>query len=411
MKPNYTGFPLAEIYFNAMLNRGHTEGSADYYARQVKKVERFMADNGLETYTEQTGSSFLSWWIKTQNPSREFQDRVSVVVQRLNQMAAGEEISFTKPRKEAVLLPECIRNGIESYCQFQAGHCGLKDSTLKYHIHTLERFFQESGVMDFSGITLPLIEKGFRQSTHKRAYRTVIRKFTLFLYQKGYIQTDLSGRIAQVLPSVPNSRPLPSVYSDTEIALLLDAVDRGTMKGCRDFAILTLAARLGLRASDICGMTLGEVDFRHDEIRIVQKKTSVPLKLPLLPEARDALSDYIDRRCCTDPEDVIFRRCQAPHKGLTHTGLWCIMRKYLKASGVEPGGRRRGPHALRSSLASSMVGRDVPYYAVQKVLGHESPQAAKSYIRIDLAGLRKFTIPVPEASGNFAGCLEGGGGR
>ena len=84
------------------------------------------------------------------------------------------------------------------------------------------------------------------------------------------------------------------------------------------------------------------------------------------------------------------------------------MRKYLKASGVEPGRRRRGTHALRSSLASSMVGKEVPYYAVQKVLGHESPQAARSYIRIDLAALQKFVIPVPGASGNFAECLKGG---
>lgn len=408
MKPNYTGFPLAETYFNAMRNKGHTDGSADYYARQVKKIERFMAENGLETYTEQTGASFLSWWVKSQSPSEELQSRVSVVIQRLNQMTAGEEITFKKPRKEAVLLPGRIRAGIESYCRFQAEHCGLKDGTLKYHMHALEQFFQESGVTDFPDITLQLIETGFRQSTHKQAYKTAIRKFMLFLYQKGYIQTDFSEQIPRILPGVPNSQPLPSVYSDAEIALILGAVDRGTMKGCRDFAILTLAARLGLRASDICGMTLGEVDFDHDEIRIVQKKTSVPLKLPLLPEVRDALSAYIGRRCCTDPEDVIFRQCRAPHQKLTHVGLWCIMRKYLKASGVEPGRRRRGTHALRSSLASSMVGMDVPYHAVQKVLGHESPQAARSYIRIDLAGLRKFTIPVPDASGNFARCLEGG---
>ena len=408
MKPNYTGFPLAEIYFNAMRNKGHTEGSADYYARQVKKIEQFMAENGLETYTGQTGASFFSWWIKAQNPSKELQDRVSVVIQRLNQMVAGEEITFTKPRKGMVLLPERIRGGIESYCQFQTEHCGLKDGTLKYHIHALEQFFQESGTEDFTEITLQLIEKGFHQSTHKQAYRTAIRKFMLFLYQKGCIQTDFSEQIPRILPSVPNSHPLPSVYSDAEIALILDAVDRGTMKGCRDFAILTLAARLGLRASDICGMTLGEVDFNHDEIRIVQKKTSVPLKLPLLPEVKDALSAYIDRRCCTDPEDVIFRQCRAPYQKLTHTGLWCIMRKYLKLSGVEPGRRRRGTHALRSSLASSMVGKDVPYYAVQKVLGHESPQAARSYIRIDLAALQKFVIPVPGASGNFAEFLKGG---
>ena len=408
MKPNYTAFPLAQKYFNAMLNKGHTEGSADYYARQVKKVERFMAENGMETYTEQTGLSFLSWWVEAQKPSKELQSRVSVVIQRLNQMVAGEEITFAKPRKEKILLARHIRAGIESYCQFQNEYCGLKDATLKYHIHALEKFFQETGIGDFPDITLPLIEKGFLQSSYKQAYKTAIRKFMSFLYQKGYILTDFSEQIARTLPSVPNSHPLPSVYSDDEISHILCAVDQGTMKGCRDFAILTLAARLGLRASDICRMTLRNVDFNHGEISIVQKKTSVPLKLPLLPEVRDALSAYISRRRCTEPEDVIFRQCHAPYQELTHTGLWCIMRKYLKVSGVEPGRRKRGTHALRSSLASSMVGNGVPYHAVQKVLGHESPQAARSYIRIDMAGLQKFTIPVPDTSGNFAECLKGG---
>lgn len=408
MKPNYTGFPLAEKYFFAMCNKGHTKGSADYYARQVKKVERFMTENDLKTYTKQIGTLFLSWWIKTQNPSKQLQSNVSVVIQRLNQMVSGEEITFKKPRKKIVLLTESIRTGIESYCQFQKEHCGLKDTTLKCHIYTLEHFFQKSGIEDFSDITLQLIEKGFSQSTNKRAYKTTLRKFMLFLYQKGYIPTDFSEQILHILPSVPNSYPLPSVYSDAEISRILGAIDQSTMKGCRDFAILTLAARLGLRASDICGMTLRNVDFDHGEIRIVQKKTSIPLKLPMLPEVRDALLAYISRRCYTDPEDFIFRQCRAPHQELTHAGLWCIMRKYLKASGVKPGNRKRGTHALRSSLASSMVEKDVPYYAVQKVLGHESPQAARSYIRIDLAGLRKFTIPVPAASGNFAKYLKGG---
>ncbi len=332
MRPNYTGFPLAGIYFNAMLSKGHTKGSADYYARQVKKVERFMAENGLETYTAQTGASFLSWWIKEQNPSEDLQSKVSVVIQRLNQMVAGEDITFTKPRKVTASLSGCIRDGIESYCQFQTEHYGLKDSTLKYHIRTLEQFFQKSGVEDFSDITLQLIENGFQQSTNRRAYKTVIRKFMFFLYQKGYIPTDFSEHIPRILPNVPNNHPLPSVYSDAEIARILNAIDRSTMKGCRDFAILTLAARLGLRASDIYEMTLGAVDFHHNEIRIVQKKTSVPLKLPLLPEVKDALLDYIDRRCCTDPADIIFQRCVAPHQKLTHMGLWCIMRKYLKKS-------------------------------------------------------------------------------
>lgn len=213
-----------------------------------------------------------------------------------------------------------------------------------------------------------------------------------FLYQKGYILTDFSEQITRTLPSVPNSHPLPSVYSDDEISHILGAVDQGTMKGCRDFAILTLAARLGLRASDICGMTLGNVDFNHGEISIVQKKTSVPLKLPLLPEVRDALSAYISRRRCTEPEDVIFRQCHAPYQELTHTGLWCIMRKAKLLHPELFHEDSYTPHSFRHSVAVHMLEAGIPLPVIKNFLGHSSLETTMVYATISQELRDKYLV-------------------
>ena len=211
-----------------------------------------------------------------------------------------------------------------------------------------------------------------------------------------------------ILPRIPNSYPLPSVYTDEEIRAILGSIDRSTVQGSRDFAILMLASSLGIRASDICEMTLEAINFVKNELSFIQKKTSVPLTLPLLPDVKEALLGYLGYRKIDSTDEPIFIQCRAPYHKLNLMVIWTIMRRYVKQSGVDPGHRKRGTHALRSSLASSMVREQVPYYAVQKILGHESPQSTKNYVRIDIGRLREFTLPVPEAYGRFDAFLKGG---
>ncbi|MCL2670446.1 MAG: tyrosine-type recombinase/integrase [Clostridiales bacterium] len=84
-----------------------------------------------------------------------------------------------------------------------------------------------------------------------------------------------------------------------------------------------------------------------------------------------------------------------------------IVRRGIYKAGIIPGGRSCGPHAFRSSLASSMVNDGLPYEAVRKTLGHTDPNAIKSYARLDIEQLRAYALPVPEASGGFADFLCG----
>ena len=92
---NYHGYPLTESYFNAMLNRGHTEGSADYYARLVKKVESYMIICGISNINEEVANSFFEWWVDKSNPSADLQKRMTVILRRLEQMISGDVIDYS----------------------------------------------------------------------------------------------------------------------------------------------------------------------------------------------------------------------------------------------------------------------------------------------------------------------------
>ena len=408
---NYPGYPLTKAYFNAMLDRGHTEGCADYYARLVKKVESYMISRGISDLSEEAVHSFSEWWVNSSNPSDELQKRMTVVVYRLKQMMSGEAIDFSLPRKDPILLPEPIQSSIDTFADFLLRYMELSPDTVKEHVRVLQRFFSVNTISCLKDISLIHIEYGFTQAGQKAVYKSAMRKYLAFLFHEGYIEADLEKALPLILPRVPNKEPLPSVYDDKEIKAILGSVDRSTMQGSRDFAILMIASSLGIRASDICEMTLDMINFDKDELSFVQKKTSVPITLPLLPDVKEALLDYLKYRKFNNTHEPIFIQCRAPYQKLTHMGIWTIMRRHLKRSNVDPGRRRRGTHALRSSLASSMIREQVPYYAVQKILGHESPQSTKNYVRIDINRLRDFTLPAPKAYGKFDAFLKGGEGK
>jgi integrase len=199
---------------------------------------------------------------------------------------------------------------------------------------------------------------------------------------------------------------MPTVYSEEEILRIESAVKRSTSVGKRDYAIVLLATRLGLRLDDIRTMGFDELDFDKDAIRLVQEKTLTALELPMVPELKAAMLDYIlnDR---PDISGVVFRLSYPPYTPLTKTGVIACFERAIRKSGIERGGRGCGPRAFRSSLASSMVNDGVPYEAVRKTLGHIDPNAISHYARLDVERLRPYALPVPDAQGAFSDFLSG----
>ena len=186
-----------------------------------------------------------------------------------------------------------------------------------------------------------------------------------------------------IVPKFKYPNPIPSVYSIEEIRQIEAAVDRSTPRGKRDYAIILMTTRLGIRAGDIVKMFLEQLDFHNSRITLLQSKTGVSLSLPMVSELRYALLDYIENGRRKSPDPHVFLSLYPPYSGFTN---------------ATPG---------RSSLASSMVNDNVSYEAVRRTLGHTSPNAIKSYARVDAEHLRPYSLEPPPATGQFAELLYG----
>ena len=212
-------------------------------------------------------------------------------------------------------------------------------------------------------------------------------------------------------PLVPHHRQtfrVPTTYSRDEILKVEKAIDRSTDIGKRDYAMLLLASRTGLRSCDIVNLTLDDLDFNNSRLRFSQQKTDEALDLPLIPEIKEALEQYIHTGRPHTSERRVFIRHHAPYQGITTSVMRFETSRYFRAAGIDIRGKKHGPHTFRSSLASSMVNSSIPYEAVRRILGHRDPDAIKCYAKLDIELLRQCAIEVPVPSGRFKEFLDGG---
>lgn len=229
--------------------------------------------------------------------------------------------------------------------------------------------------------------------------------FLKYLYKESIVEYDYST----IVPHYTRPFIIPTTYSEDEILKVENAIDRSSKIGISDYTMLLPATRLGMRSGDIAGLTFDEIDFEGNSIHLVQEKTLQMLELPLLPEIKDAIMNYIENaRPTVNDEYPIFLRQNAPYQGITTSAIRFATTKYFRKAGIDISDKKHGLHTFRSSLASSMVNDQVPYDVVRKVLGHTDPNAIKHYAKVDIERLREYAIAVPAPSGVFEAFLKGG---
>ena len=236
-----------------------------------------------------------------------------------------------------------------------------------------------------------------------RWYLSHIRTFLRYAYQSGNTDRDYSG----IVPLFKIPQPYPSVYTAEEIQKIENSVDQSSPHGKRDYAALLLATRLGIRSGDISSMTLECLDFERNLIRLTQHKTGVFIEFPMVSDVKVALERYLQEERTAYDSPYVFLRIVPPYGHISVQAITKIARTAIAVAGIEPGGRKQGAHAFRSSLASSMINDNIPYEAVRKILGHTDQNAIRSYARLDMEQLRGYALPVMEATGIFAEFLEG----
>jgi len=222
-----------------------------------------------------------------------------------------------------------------------------------------------------------------------------LRSFLRFLFVRG----ETRGDLALAIPMVRQERfvNMPRHLPAEDVERLLAACDLSSMTGRRDYALLLLLARLGLRAGEIMALQLEDVRWRGGEI-VVRGKGQVHDRLPLLPDVGEALAIYIqkDRPAC--PSRHVFICRKAPHRGFSHpSSVTTIVMRALERAGLAP--PTRGAHLLRHSLATTMVRRGASFTEIGQVLRHRSPSTTEIYAKVDLAALADVARPWPGAGG------------
>ena len=224
---------------------------------------------------------------------------------------------------------------------------------------------------------------------------TTIRTFLRFLYYAGYHAQDLSGAVPRLRSG--HYERLPSIWPADAVQRLLVAVDRGNPTGKRDYAILLLAARLGMRVGDIKALMLSALQWDTKTIVCVQQKTGRPVTYPLLDDVGWALIDYLQHGRPLTASPYVFVRHSAPFEPFgKHVNLHHIITTYTRRAGIPVPRGPHGMHSLRHTLASALLEQHTPLPVIADILGHLSTQSTQVYLHVDLDALRRCALDPEE---------------
>lgn len=202
-------------------------------------------------------------------------------------------------------------------------------------------------------------------------------------------------RLSQAIPSSSGRRTpvFPMITAEDE-RKLLDSANHTTPAGKRNYAMLLLAIRTGLRSIDIISLKLGDIRWKRNNIEIVQAKTGTPLVLPLLTDVGNAIVDYILNGRPDSQQPYLFLHTQAPYRKLSErSGCYGISCKMMKAAGIRQGAKdRRGFHSLRHYVAARLLSEETPLPIISSILGHRNKDSTKVYLSSDLAHLRACAL-------------------
>lgn len=244
-----------------------------------------------------------------------------------------------------------------------------------------------------SDVTAAVQREAARVSVGSAQYFVAgLRAFLRFCFVEGLVGADLSAAALAVTGRRRSS--LPKGINHTDAMALLAACDRRRSDGRRDYAILVTLLRLGLRAGEVAGLTLDDIDWRAGELAVRGKGGRVD-RLPLPADVGEAIAGYLRRGRPRTLRREVFLRALAPIGPLGRGGVSFVVRRACGRAGAVP----VGAHRLRHTLACEMVAAGVPLPEIGQVLRHRSITSTAIYGRVDLDALRTLAQPWPGGEG------------
>ncbi len=372
--------------------------------------ERYLSDNSITQIDEsicleyvyaKTGKRFERFECVTSNAKVDYRMRPLLLL--LRYLKDGQFCSDIRRTKPPFVCPTCYESEYESFCE-ELIYRGYRQATIDINTQKVQALIAHLAAQEVASsadITIRHIES-FLKTIESKAVKYigvflyVFRNYFSFLYERGYTAHDL----ALMLPKVrtPRNASIPYVWSKTDIKKLLGAIDRDDPKGKRDYAMLLIAIRLGLRIGDIRSLKKSSIDWNRKTINLKMSKTGQPIELPLLKDIGWAIIDYLQNGRPVTNSECLFVRHRAPFNAFGgRNALNKDLHRYILKAGLSiSGDQRHGMHSLRSTLAGNMLEIKSPLPIISEALGHQSVNTTSIYLKIDIEGLRKCALDPEE---------------
>lgn len=394
--------PLAAYgqgFLEELSRRGYTPLSAANQLRVMAHLSRWLLSHelGLDELTIERVEAFLE--------ARRAEGYTCWRSQRgltpLLDFLRGQGVAPT-PVPAAARTP--VEELLADYCRYLLDERGLAKATVGNHVRVAGLFLAERcrahrGELVLEDLTAGEVAGFVVAECAKRSVGSAkilvsgLRSVLRFLHVSGRVGSSLAAAV----PAAAGWRggSLPRALPATQVGRLLASCDRRRSAGRRDFAILMLLARLGLRAGEVAGMELGDLDWRAGEL-VVRGKGRRQERLPLPPDVGEAIVGYLGRGRRPGSNDRgLFLRARAPHGRVTADAVKAVVRRACDRACLPP----VGAHRLRHSVATEILRAGGSLAEVGQVLRHRSSSTTTIYAKVDRAALRDLALPWPGAGG------------
>jgi len=377
---------------------------SDSYIRGLSTVwnrlTKYLKKKGTSAYSSKVGLDFLEaeYGITVY---KELSKKGKLYTRAINILSDYllHGMIFPRKRKEARTYPPQFQKLFQGYID-QKRKGGLSNDTLQSYEIYLGRFsdYMESrGIVNIREMDETVV-LGFSETFIRYSPSVIhctlssLRTFFHYLFENGFVPKNFAYSVPR--DGYRQQTKVPSAYPKEDVERVLKSIDRGNPKGKRDYAIILIAARLGLRAQDICDLSFDNLKWEKNTIELLQRKTKKPIVLPLLNDVGLAVIDYLKyARPECECDNEIFLRLTPPVGKLQAPTLHSIVKQHMRDAGVRTeNGKKHGPHALRHSLASALLEENTPLPIISEVLGHSCTQSTSTYLKINVNQLRKCSL-------------------
>lgn len=398
------------ISITDMTQRAYDCISKEDYARKtcqqywycgVIPIRRYYAWQGIEAYSRESIKNCVAWyqeqWKQGVVYSTKFRN-----VRRI--AAIMEHISVGEPYQWRALTPWYVTSLPDSYCALlehyaeQKRRNGCKETTIRAFKPIIKHFLMyvvSLGYESVRSVTLTdaisYIPK-LAESYHRVGDAlSVLRGFGAYLHEKGFTEIHLDNAFAIKAPS---RKKLHTGFTQEEAMSIISGINRSTICGKRDYAILMLAMHTGLRGIDVLKLTFSNINWERQEIRLIQSKTAQELTLPVPMSVLNALAEYIlHARPEAQETSIIFLRTRKPYLPMkTWSAHSIVHRNAIRVGITWPAHERKGFHSFRRTIASWMLEAETPLEMITEVLGQRNTDSTGPYIAVHQPGLTECAL-------------------